>query len=160
MVFPIIMYVAAILLLFVSYKKDSRKTVLALKKAGNIFINLLPQFLAILLLIGMVLAFLNPKTIEAVIGSRSGFGGMILSALTCSFTIIPVLIAFPIAVELLKNGAGLMQIAVFISTLTTVGLVTIPLEAKYLGIKVSLFRNGVFFIFSFISAWLIGMVVS
>ena len=160
MIFPVIMYVLAILLLIISFTKDAPKTILALKKALNIFVGLLPQFIAILLLVGMVLAFLNPKTIEAIIGSQSGSPGLILSALTGSFTIMPVLIAFPIAVELLKNGAGLMQMAVFISTLTTVRFMTIPLEAKYLGMKAALFRNCVFFIFSFISAWIIGMVLS
>ena len=39
-------------------------------------------------------------------------------------------------------GAGVMQAAVFISTLMTVGMATAPLEAKYFGRKAVVWRNG------------------
>ena len=53
-----------------------------------------------------------------------------------------------------------MQIAVFISTLTTVGIVTLPLEIRYLGEKVALLRNILAFLFSFAVAAVTGLVLS
>ncbi|HEY9061859.1 MAG TPA: hypothetical protein VIO64_15335 [Pseudobacteroides sp.] len=47
-----------------------------------------------------------------------------------SITLIPCFVAFLLAAALLKSGAGFMQIAVFISTLMMVGIVTIPPRNK------------------------------
>ena len=146
-------------LVLLSFIISKPKTVLALKKAWRMFLAVLPQFLAIVLLIGLLLGAVPPETIQAIIGSESGAKGLLLSALLGSVAIIPVLIAFPIAAELLKNGAGLMQIAVFISTLTTVGLATIPIEIAYLGRKAALLRNILALVFSFIVAFILGMVL-
>ena len=52
-----------------------------------------------------------------------------------------------------------MQIAAFVSTLMMVGVVTMPVEIKYFGKKATLLRNGAAFIFSFVVALIIGMVV-
>jgi uncharacterized membrane protein YraQ (UPF0718 family) len=147
------------ILLTLSLIKSKPKTALALKKAWRIFLAVLPQFMAILFLIALLLAVVRKETIQAMIGLESGVKGMLLSALLGSTAVIPALIAFPITAELLQNGAGLTQIAIFISTLTTVGFITIPLEMKYFGKKVTLLRNLLAFLFSFIVAFIIGMVL-
>jgi len=158
-VFTYGLYVLTGVLLMLSFMKSKAKTALSLKKAWRMFFGILPQFLAILFLIGLLLAVLQPDTIQAIIGSRSGIKGIIVSGLLGSVTIIPALIAFPIASELLKNGAGMMQIAVFISTLTTVGFATMPIEVKYLGRKATLLRNFLALLFSFAVAYIIGRVL-
>lgn len=146
-------------LLTISFAKSKKKTSLALKKAWKMFLAVLPQFMAILFLVGLLLAVVQKETMQAIIGSDSGVKGMLLSALFGSAAVIPVLIALPIASELLRDGAGLIQIAVFISTLTTVGFVTMPLEMKYFGRKITLIRNLLAFLFSFIVALIIGVAL-
>lgn len=132
---------------------------MALKKAWKAFENILPQFLSILLIIGMMLAVLSPEVISGLIGSQSGWLGMILAAVIGSITLIPGFIAFPLASALLENGAGFMQIAVFISTLMMVGIVTMPVEIRYFGKKATILRNALAFVFSFIVAIAIGVVL-
>lgn len=66
---------------------------------------------------------------------------------------------FPTASILLENGAGYMQVAAFISTLMMVGLVTLPVEVEYFGKRLAIFRNLMAFIFSFVVAFIIGIVV-
>lgn len=158
--FKFFLHIITIIVLIISYMKDAEKTTLAIKKSWKMFSNLLPQFLAILTVVGIILNLLNPDTISNLIGSKSGFSGMIISSLVGSFTLIPVFIAFPIASVLLENGAGIMQIAIFISTLTTVGVATLPLEFKYLGIKASILRNIFAFILSFVIAFILGVILS
>jgi uncharacterized membrane protein YraQ (UPF0718 family) len=68
-------------------------------------------------------------------------------------------VAFPLAAALMKNGAGFMQIAAFISTLMMVGIITIPLEIKYFGKRASILRNSMAFVFSLIVAVVIGVVL-
>ena len=157
--FTCILYAVTAILLAISFFKSRMKTLLSLKKAWKMFLSMLPQFLAILFLIGLMLAVIKPEIIQKVIGSESGVLGMILSGIVGAVAIIPVLVAFPVASQLLQNGAGIMQIAVFISTLTTVGIITIPLESKYLGKKIAILRNVLFFIFSFFVAFVIGVML-
>lgn len=153
------LYLITLILLLLSLAIDRKKTALALKKAGMSFLTVLPQFLAILMVVGVLLAALDPQTLRSIIGNQSGWKGMILASLVGSVTLMPVLTVLPIAAELLKNGAGLMQIAVFISTLTTVGFATMPLEARYFGKKATLLRNILAYLFSFAVAFIIGVVL-
>ena len=157
--FTVLIYIVAFGFLMLSFIKDKKKTLLALKKAWKSFENILPQVLSILVIIGIMLAALSPEAIFGLIGEKSGWLGMLMASLVGSVTLIPGFVAFPLASALLKSGAGFMQIAVFISTLMMVGIVTIPLEIKFFGKKAALLRNSLAFVFSFIVAIAIGVVL-
>lgn len=154
------LYSVTAVLLGVSFLKDKRKTVLSLKKAWQMFTHVLPQFISILFLVGLLLAVVTPETIQRVIGVESGFAGMLTAGLLGAVALVPVLAAFPVAAELLQNGAGITQIAVFISTLTMVGFVTLPMEIKYLGKKAAVLRNVLAFLFAFATAFIMGVVLT
>ena len=155
----IIFYSIAGVLLVLSFFKDKKKTKMALKKAWKAFENILPEFLVVILLVGVMLAILDADTISGVIGAKSGWFGVILASIIGSITLIPGFVAFPTAAILLENGAGYMQIAAFISTLMMVGVVTMPVEIKYFGKKSTLLRNLSAFLFSFLVAFIINLVV-
>ncbi len=154
-----ILYGITGILLLLSFVKDKKKTKQSLKKAWKALENILPQFLGIITLIGFVLAILNPQVISQIIGSSSGWWGVVLAAIVGAITLIPGFIAFPTAALLLHNGAGYMQIAAFISSLMMVGVVTLPLEIKHFGKKASLLRNLLAFVFAFVAAFVIGKVM-
>jgi uncharacterized membrane protein YraQ (UPF0718 family) len=149
--------VIAIAALITSFVKSKEKTRLALKKAWKAFENILPQFLSIILIIGMMLAILTPEQISHFIGKESGWLGVLLAAAIGSITLIPGFVAFPLAAALIKSGAGYMQIAAFVSTLMMVGIVTMPVEFKYFGKKATFLRNGMAFAFSLIVALVMGV---
>ena len=156
----IALYVIAFSALTGSFFKSREKTLLALKKAWKSFENILPQFLSILIIIGMMLAILTPEQISKLLGSESGWYGVMVAAVIGSITLIPGFVAFPLTALLLDGGAGYMQIGAFISALMMVGIVTIPVEIKYFGKKLTIYRNVLAFIFSFVVALVIGMVMS
>lgn len=157
--FARILYALAALGLVASFLADRRKTVLALKKAWKAFENILPQFLAILVVIGVALAVLSPQTIRNLMGAESGIWGVLAGALIGSVTLIPGFVAFPLAAALLHSGAGYAQIAAFVSTLMMVGLITLPLETKTFGRRAALTRNAAAFVFSLVVAAVMGMVM-
>lgn len=159
MVTNIILYGITTALVVVSLIKDRKKTKQAIKKALKAFENILPQLLGIIILIGLLLAVLDPRTISAVIGGSSGWLGVAAAALVGAITLIPGFIAFPTAALLLASGAGYMQIAAFVSSLMMVGVVTLPLEFKFFGKKAALLRNALAFVFSFGVAFVIGSVM-
>jgi len=145
------LYVLTGLLLFVSFRKDKKKTIQGLKKSWKAFENILPLFLSIIMLIGLGLALLSPQVISRWIGEKSGWFGILAAAFIGSVTLIPGWITFPLAAVLLKSGAGFLQITVFVSTSMMVGVVTLPAEIiRYLGRKVAVFRNTLALVLSFI----------
>ncbi|PKL26217.1 MAG: permease [Spirochaetae bacterium HGW-Spirochaetae-3] len=158
--FSFAFYILTVMLLIVSFFRSREKTVRALKKAVKMFFSILPQFVSVLVIMGVLLAIVSRETVKTVIGTNSGMTGMIISGIVGAVALIPALIAFPVAAELLGNGAGLAQVAVFISTLTTVGIVTLPLEMKYFGKKIPLLRNACFFLASFFVAAVVRLVLA
>lgn len=152
-----VLYILSIGAVLFSLFKSKEKTLLAFKKAWKSFENILPQFLSILIMIGIMLAILTPDQISRLMGSESGWFGVLVAALIGSITLIPGFVAFPLAAALLKSGAGYMQISAFISTLMMVGIVTIPVEVSYFGKKATLIRNVSAFIFSLIVAFVMGV---
>jgi len=153
------LYVIAILALSTSLLKSREKTIIALKKAWKSFENILPQFLSILIIIGILLTVLSPEQISKLLGKESGWYGVLIAAVIGSVTLVPGFIAFPLAAALLKSGAGYMQIAAFISALMMVGIVTIPVEVEYFGKKAAAVRNTAAFVFSLIVALVMGVVM-
>jgi uncharacterized membrane protein YraQ (UPF0718 family) len=150
-----IFYGLALIGLIVSFQKDKEKTRLALKKSWKSLENILPQLLTMILFISVLLTYLNTGLISRLIGGESGWGGVMLAAVVGSITMIPPFVAFPTASMLLKSGAGYMQIGAFVSTLTMVGIVTMPVEMKYFSKKMTLYRNILAFLFSLGVAFLI-----
>jgi len=148
-----------LVLTIISFYKDKKKTKMALKKAWKAFENILPEFLSVIVLMGIALAFLDPEVVSKIIGRQSGWLGVVLSAVVGAVTLIPGFVAFPMAAMVLNNGAGYMQIGAFVSTLMMVGVVTLPLEIKYFGRKLAFWRNGLAFVFSFLVAYVIDKVV-
>jgi uncharacterized membrane protein YraQ (UPF0718 family) len=153
------LYVIAFIALVVSFLKSKEKTMLSLKKAWKSFENIMPQFLSIIVIIGIMLAILTPEQISRLVGSGSGWLGVLIAAIIGSVTLIPGFVAFPLAAALLQNGAGYMQIAAFVSTLMMVGIVTLPVEIKYFGKKATITRNISAFVFSLFVAFVMGVVM-
>jgi predicted membrane protein len=54
------LYLITFLLLLISFYKDRKKTKLALKKAWKAFANILPEFLVVITLVGILIAAINP----------------------------------------------------------------------------------------------------
>lgn len=158
--FTYVLYGLAALGLTVSFFKSRQKTKLALKKAWKSFENILPQLLAIMLLVGIMLAILDEEVISKLLGSESGIVGMVIAAVIGSITLIPGFVAFPLAASLLEAGAGYAQITMFITTLMMVGVVTLPVETRYFGRKAAVRRNLLAFVYAVCISFAIGGIMA
>ncbi len=159
MFIDLLLYFITFVLLTLSFIKDPAKTTQALMKAWKSFENILPQLLSIVIMVGIMLSFFDAETISSLIGDGSGIKGILLSLFVGSITLIPGFIAFPTAAMLLANGAGYMQVAAFVSSLMMVGIITLPVEIRYFGFRLSLARNSLSLLFCFFVAWIVGKVV-
>ncbi|MFI3327253.1 MAG: permease [Clostridia bacterium] len=157
--FTIFLYILATVCLLLSFIKSREKTKKALLKAWKSFENILPQFLSIIIAIGIMLTVVDTQTIMKLMGESSGMLGVIIASLIGAITLIPGFVAFPLAAALFESGAGVMQIAAFVSALMMVGIITLPLEFKTFGKKAAIIRNISAFVFSICVALAMGVIL-
>ena len=155
----LVLYGGTAVLIALSFSKSRHKTKRALVKAWQAFESILPQFLSILLLIGFMLAVLDEATISRLLGRESGLMGMAIAAVIGSVVMVPGFIAFPLAASLLAAGAGYGQIAMLLTTLMMVGVVTLPLETTYFGKRLTIGRNLLAFAYAVVSSFILGALL-
>jgi len=144
----------------VSFIGSREKTLQGIKKGLMMFLNLLPAILTVLILVSVALYLLPNETIVKYLGEEAGVAGYIVAASIGSVALIPGFIAYPLAGLLVKNGVGYPVIAVFITTLMMVGVLTLPIEAKFFGLKTALIRNALFLVGALIIGLAIGLIYS
>lgn len=149
----------ALISLGISLYKNKQKSKKALKKAFMKGINLAPQLILIIVIIGFIFAFLPPATIKTFLGGELNAIQVIAAAGFGAIMMIPSLIALPLAGSLIEGGASYTPVAAFITTLTMVGFVTIPIELKELGKKITIYRNVLALIFAVIIALIMGGIL-
>ncbi len=145
--------------LIVSILKSKEKSKKVFKVAGKALLKTAPSLLTVLGIVGLTLGILTPETISNMVGAEAGFIATIVAAILGAITLIPSLVAFPLAGSLLRSGATVMTISAFITTLVMVGIVTAPMEIKILGKKFTLLRNGLGFLAALIIAGIMGMIL-
>lgn len=154
-----LLYSLAIILISISFVKDRNKTKAALLNSWKMFRNLIPSMLSIMLFVGLSLSILTPPFISSIIGEKSGFIGIVYSAIIGSVTLIPSFVVFPLGNTLVQNGAGLPQVAVLMSTLMSVGITTLPMEQKIFGRSFAYTRNASALLMSLIFSYIIWVVM-
>ncbi len=151
----IITYIVTIVLLIMSFIVSKDKTIKGIKKGTKAFLKLMPILLPLFLFIGIMLAIVTPDFISSILGEESGFIGMLFALVVGSITFMPAFVSYPLGAQLIENGAGIAQVAAFLATLMSVGIVYYAAESKLFSKKAAIYRN----VISFIGALLIILVV-
>ncbi|MCK4797442.1 MAG: permease [Spirochaetes bacterium] len=151
--------VFVILCLLISFIKNKKKTLASLKIVAISFIRILPTVLSIVVLIGLLLTFIPESLISNLIGDGAGIRGLFTASFLGSILHIPAILAFPLSASLIKDGAAIGAVAAFITTLTMIGFITLPLEIKEMGLKFAILRNSISFIIAIIIAIIIGVLL-
>jgi len=155
----IMIYSLLMICLVISIIKSKEKSKRAFKVAGKALIKTAPSLLTVLGIVGLTLGILTPETISKLVGSEAGYLATIMAAVLGAITLIPSLVAFPLAGSLLRSGATIMTISAFITTLVMVGIVTAPMEIETLGKKFTLLRNSLGFLAALIIAGIMGVIL-
>ena len=151
----IIFISVAAVLSALSFAMDRQKTIAGFKRGWQMFSRMLLPFLNILIIVAIALYLISPSAINHYLGSGSGLLGFAIAAIVGSITLIPAFISYPIAAGLLQQGASYGVVATFMTTLMMVGVITLPLEMKYLGRRVAITRN----VLNFFAAIIIGLAI-
>lgn len=149
----------AVIGLSIAFSVDWERGIQSLKRGLFSFVRILPTVLTIIVIIGLFLGFIPPETIRQFVGDQSGTGGLFLTGTIGSVLHIPSIVAFPLAASFNELGASISIVAVFVTTLTMIGVVTLPLEVRELGWRFAALRNGLSFIGAILIAIIMGVIL-
>ena len=135
-------------------KKRSGLVTQDLRKTGNIFLRMLPNILAVVLLSGFILEFVPINRLSGFLGGGFWADGLI-GAGVGSISIGNPLISYVLGGELLDQGVSLMAVTALLVSWVTVGSIQLPAEMQTFGARFALLRNGLSFVFALIIAFLV-----
>jgi len=151
------LYVITAICLIASIIASREKTFKAVIIALRRFLNLLPIFFVMLILVSIALFFVSDELIVQYLGVENKYLGLLLASFLGSVIIMPGFISFPLAGILLDKGVPYMILAGFSTTLMMVGVLTYPVEKVFLGTKVTIVRNAIAFFIALSIAGIIGV---
>jgi uncharacterized membrane protein YraQ (UPF0718 family) len=137
---------------------DKRKALQSLRRGMKMFWNIVPEMSVVLVLISISLAIFTPEQLKQWL-SADTYLHFAVALVVGSIALIPGFIAFPLAGVLLKNGASVSLVSGFITTLLMVGIVTLPMEARYFGWRAAVMRNALSFLGAVIIALAMGRLL-
>ena len=113
----------------------------ALESSGKQIVNLLPIFVAVVLLIGLFNAFISKDLLSSIFSGSALSDALIGTGLGSILAGNP-LNSYVIGGEMLEQGVSLFAVTAFITAWVTIGLVQLPAEMAALGKKFALVRNA------------------
>ncbi|MFC1685624.1 hypothetical protein ACFLZZ_01220 [Nanoarchaeota archaeon] len=113
--------------------------------------NSLPILFGVILLIG-ILSNLLTKDIYANIFTGNLLFDPLIGSVIGSISAGAPFISYIFGGEMLSQGVSLVAVTAFIISWVSVGVITLPVEAHFLGKRFSIIRNLLSFVFSIIVA--------
>jgi len=130
----VIIAAAAVLLIF------PNKSGPVLNISKNYLLELAWVLPAVMVIIGLFSVWVSNETVVKYIGRSSGIKGIFFSIVLGMLPTGPIYIAFPLAVALLKKGAKISNIIIFISAWACIKLPQELIEIQFLGIEFTFLR--------------------
>jgi uncharacterized membrane protein YraQ (UPF0718 family) len=147
--------ILTIVLTAISFVFDRKKTFKGIKIGLKMFTKILPTLLSVIILVSVVLYFTSDEFLMNYLGEKAGLEAYAFAAVIGAVSIIPGFISYPLAGILVNAGVSYSVIAVFITTLKMVGVLTIPIEARFFGYKIAIIRNAL----AFVGAIIVGAIM-
>ena len=127
--------VVIILLLIFPAKTDA-----VTSTAQEYFIEMMVILPAVMVIMGLFAVFIPNETVVKHLGKTSGVKGIALSILIGTLPTGPLYIAFPMAATLLKKGARVSNIIVFLSAWACIKIPQEMVEFRFLGAEFMFLR--------------------
>ena len=151
--------IVTLIAIILSAAIDRQRTLCGVQKGWKMLCKLFPHFLLLLVLVSIFLALVPQEMLVRILGTNSMVIAPIAAAVLGSIALIPGPIVYPLAGMLKQSGASPVALAVFITTLMMVGVLSFPVEKEYFGIRVALLRNVLSFFGALVIGFAAGMVL-
>ena len=127
-----------IMIILLSIFPDRKATVLS--TSSDFFIEMMLILPAVMVILGLFGIWVSKNTIVKYLGKTSGIKGIILAIILGALPTGPLYVAFPMAAALLKKGAKISNIIVFLSAWACIKIPQEMVELQFLGVQFMLLR--------------------
>ncbi len=149
----VITVAAAVLLAF----PEKQETVLT--TMWEYFVEMMMVFPAVMVVMGLFTVWVSKDAVVKHLGKTSGVRGFLLSLLLGALPTGPLYVAFPLAASLLKKGARISNIVIFLSAWSCIKLPQEMVELQFLGVEFMVSRLILTVVFVIIMALVIEKVM-
>lgn len=111
-----------------------------LLNSSHFFLEVIKFFPPILILMGLLDAWIPKEKIQTHLGDKSGLRGIFFAILLGTAAAGPLFAAFPIAKSLSEKGVRIANTVIFLGSWATIKIPMFILESSYLGIRFALLR--------------------
>lgn len=108
--------------------------------AHEYFIEMMIVLPAVMIIMGLFAEFISDKTVITYLGKTSGIRGIALALFLGSLPTGPLYVAFPMVATLLKKGARISNIIIFLSAWACIKIPQELIELQFLGFKFMILR--------------------
>jgi len=108
--------------------------------AQEYFIEMMVILPAVMIIMGLFAVYISDKTVVKHLGKTSGIKGIALAILIGALPTGPLYVAFPMAATLLKKGARVSNIIVFLSAWACIKIPQEMVEFRFLGAEFMFLR--------------------
>ncbi len=141
--FLVVISVLAIVLLLTFPEKQER----VIAASWEFLLEMVLILPAVMILVGLFSVFVPKDLVVKYLGKESGLKGIFIAIVMGSLPTGPLYIAFPIASALLRKGARISNVVVFLSAWSCIKLPQEVVELEFLGLNFMLVRLALTVIF-------------
>jgi uncharacterized membrane protein YraQ (UPF0718 family) len=123
----------------------------SLKKASLQFLGLMPMILSVVGLIGLFQGFVSQEALASLF-TGDPWVDTLIGTLAGAVAVGQAMVSYILGGELLQQGISLYAVTAFILAWVTLGVVQLPLEAEVLGLRFTIWRNILAFVFTILTA--------
>lgn len=128
--FGLILIILVVLLLIFPDKKEA-----VISTSWEFFIEMVWILPAVMIILGLFAVWIPKDIVVKYLGSTSGMKGILFAIVLGTLPTGPLYIAFPIAAALLKKGAKISNIIIFLSAWACIKIPQEMVELQFLGPK-------------------------
>ncbi len=125
--------VLIITVILLSLYPDRKEAVIS--TSWDFFIEMILILPAVMVILGLFAVFVPKEIVVKYLGKTSGIKGIILAIFLGALPTGPLYVAFPMAAALLKKGAKISNIIVFLSAWACIKIPQEMVELQFLGAK-------------------------
>lgn len=122
-----------IAIILISLFPDKREVVTA--SSWEFFIEMIWILPAVMVLMGLFAVWVSKEIVVKYLGETSGIRGIFLAILFGALPTGPLYVAFPVAAVLIKKGAKISNIIIFLSAWACIKIPQEMVEFQFLGLK-------------------------
>ena len=122
-----------------------------LKRSAMGFASMLPMILGVVGLVGLFQTLITPELLGSFFTGNIYYDTLV-GTLAGGVAAGQAMVSYIIGGELLKEGISMYAVSAFVLSWVTLGVVQLPLEVEVLGMRFTILRNILAFIFTIIIA--------